>query len=40
VAEPSPIERALADAVDPARLEADLRAVVAIPSVAGDEGPI
>jgi acetylornithine deacetylase len=40
VAEPSPIERALVEAIDPARLEADLRAVVAIPSITGDEGPI
>ncbi len=33
-------ERALIAAVDPARVEADLRAVVAVPSVTGDEGPI
>jgi acetylornithine deacetylase len=33
-------ERALASAVDPARVEADLRAVVAVPSVTGEEGPV
>ena len=33
-------ERALIAAVDPARVEADLRAVVAVPSVTGDEGPV
>jgi acetylornithine deacetylase len=33
-------ERALARVVDSARVEADLRAVVAVPSVTGDEGPV
>ena len=33
-------ERALTAAIDPARIEADLRAIVAIPSVTGDEGPV
>jgi acetylornithine deacetylase len=33
-------ERRLVAAVDPGRLEADLRSVVAVPSVTGDEGPI
>ena len=40
MAEPSPLERRLVEAIDPARLEAELRAVVAIPSITGDEGPI
>ena len=40
MAEPSPLERRLVEAIEPARLEADLRAVVAIPSITGDEGPI
>ncbi|MFI5292221.1 MAG: ArgE/DapE family deacylase [Candidatus Limnocylindrales bacterium] len=33
-------ERRLVAAVDPGRLEADLRSVVAVPSVTGDDGPI
>ncbi|MFI5254027.1 MAG: ArgE/DapE family deacylase [Candidatus Limnocylindrales bacterium] len=33
-------ERAIAAAVDPARLKAELRALVAVPSITGDEGPI
>jgi acetylornithine deacetylase len=40
VAELTAQERAIAGAVDPARLEAELRAVVAIPSITGDEGDI
>jgi acetylornithine deacetylase len=40
VAELGARERAIAAAVDPARLEAELRAVVAIPSITGDEGVI
>jgi acetylornithine deacetylase len=33
-------ERALVAAVEPARVESDLRAIVAVPSVTGDEGPV
>ena len=33
----SPIEQAAVDAIDPARIERDLRAILAIPSVTGDE---
>ena len=33
----SPIEQAAVDSIDPARIERDLRAILAIPSVTGDE---
>lgn len=33
----SPLEQALVDSIDPARIERELRAILAIPSVTGDE---
>ncbi len=33
----SPLEQAAVDSIDPARIEAELRAILAIPSVTGDE---
>lgn len=36
----TPAERALAEAIDPARLERDLAALLRIPSVTGDEGAV
>ena len=33
----NPIEQAAVDSIDPARIERELRAILAIPSVTGDE---